>query len=465
VNTSAKPAVGAKRPGIDLTQGSVGRHMVSLGSFLAFGNVAIVLISMADVYFVSRLGSAAVAALSFTFPVYLIITAFSSGLGNGVVAVVSRAVGAGDQVLTRQLGTDALLLTVIGGLTLTLIGYLTIDPLFTMLGADDAVLPLVKEYMHIWYLGVVLVIFPQISQTIARAYGDAKNPSIFMWSMCITNIVLDPILIFGLGPIPAFGLKGAAIAALISRCVYVAGMLWLLHWRLNALASVSFNSERLRDSWGRLLHIGIPAMATQMVQPVSSAILTKVVALSGTLAVAAYGIGSRFEMITAIYLWAAAGAVPSLVGQNVGARRMDRVQECLSLAIKFCLVAGAVVTVLAIAGGRPVVDFFAKSPEVADITLFYVRVIALSYVLGGLVLIAAQAMNALRRPLPATGISMARTIGVVPFALAGHWAGGIYGVFIGIAVGASICGAVAWLMLSRILTQETARVAAQPAAG
>jgi len=125
--------------------------------------------------FRSKLGPPALAALSFTFPIYLIVTAFSSGLGNGVVAVIARAVGAGDKSGTKALGTDGLLLTVSIGVLLSVVGYATINPLFTFLGADAAVMPLVKDYMHVWYLGVVLVIFPQVSQTIARAHAMPRH--------------------------------------------------------------------------------------------------------------------------------------------------------------------------------------------------------------------------------------------------------------------------------------------------
>jgi len=120
------------------------------------------------------------------------------------------------------------LLTVSIGVLLSVVGYATINPLFTFLGADAAVMPLVKDYMHVWYLGVVLVIFPQVSQTIARAHGDAKTPTYFMWVMSIVNVVLDPIFIFGWGPIPAFGLKGVAFSIIAARAVYVIGMMWLL---------------------------------------------------------------------------------------------------------------------------------------------------------------------------------------------------------------------------------------------
>jgi putative MATE family efflux protein len=414
---------------------------------------------MVDLFFVSKVGPEALAALSFTFPIYLTVTAFSSGLGNGVVAVIARVVGSGDREATRELGTDALLLTVGVGLLLSVIGYFTIAPLFRFLGADPAVMPLVKQYMTIWYCGIVVVIFPQVSQTIARAHGEQRWPTVFMWIMSITNIVLDPILIPGWGPIPAMGLEGAAVAALVSRVVYCIGMFWLLHVRLRALAPLSFNVARVRASWGKLLHIGMPAIATQMVQPLSNAILTKVIAASGALAVAAYGVGTRIEMVTAIYLWGVAGALPPMVGQNVGARRMDRVRAAVSIAIKFCLAAGVILFVVAMAAGNQIIALFTKDPEVQTLAVYYFRVVAVGYALSGLVLIASQAMNALKRPMAAMAVSMARTFALtVPLALIGEWLGKIHGVFIGISAAGVLCGAAAWIMLSVIIAQEARRL-------
>ena len=357
MSASERPAAKTKARAVDLTQGSVGKHMRSLGTFLAFGTVAIFCTSMVDVYFVSKLGAHALAALSFTFPVYLIVTAFSSGLGNGVVAVIARAVGGGDRTATKELGTDALLLTVSMGVLISVAGLTTIHSLFRALGADEGVLALIEDYMHVWYLGVVLVIFPQVSQTIARAHGDARTPTFFMWAMSITNMALDPLFIFGWGPIPALGLRGAAFAAIAARAVYVVGMTWLLIYGLDALAPIRLSIARLRNSWKRLLHVGLPAIATQMVQPFSTALLTRIVAMSGSLAVAAFGVGSRIEMVTAIYLWAVAGALPPFVGQNAGAGRMDRVRSAIGIAIKFCIGAGIVLFAVAMIAGNEIVGY------------------------------------------------------------------------------------------------------------
>jgi putative MATE family efflux protein len=442
----------------DLTEGPVGTHLLTLGVFLAISVVSIMSISLVDIYFVARLGARSLAALSFTFPLVLITGAISVGFGNAVIAIVARAVGEGSHDTIRVLGTDSIFLAVLVVTALSATGYLTIEPLFTLLGADREVMPLITGYMHIWYFGAALQIVPQVGQSVIRAHGDTRTPSYITLMMSVVNVILDPILIFGFGPIPAFGLKGAAIANILARVLSMMGVLGVLHFRLHALAPLTLSPVRLRSSWTRLLHIGLPATATQLINPISAAVVTKVIALSGTTAVAGFGVGSRIEQLAAIYLWAVAGSLPAFVGQNAGAGRMDRVHTAIHIAIRFCLVAGLVVIALAMGAGPWIVAWFADDPQIQALALFYIRAVAFSIPIAGLVLIGSQTMYALRRPLPAAGISLCRTVLLlVPFALIGQWLGQVHGVFVGIAAAGAVCGASAWVILLIVLDQETRR--------
>lgn len=413
-------------------------------------------IGLVDIYFVARLGAKPLAALSFTFPIVLTLSAISLGLSNGVVAVIARAVGEDDHEGIRALGTDSILLGLSFVLVLSVTGYATIDPLFTLLGADGEVMPLIKQYMHIWYIGILLQIIPQLGQSILRAHGDTRTPSLITLVMSVTNVLLDPILIFGWGVIPALGIRGAVVSNILARALSLVGVLSALHFRFHALAPISFSPARLRNSWKKLLHIGLPSTATQLVMPISAAVVTKIIALSGTLAVAAYGVGSRIESLTSIYLWAVAGALPAFVGQNAGAGRMDRVREAVGIAIKFCVTVGLCMIVITMLAAPEIVGHFTKDANVSALASYYLRVVSLSYALSGLVIIASQTMNALHRPLPAAAIGLTRTVGVlVPFALLGQWLGQIHGVFIGIAMAGATCGAIAWLVLTKVLAQES----------
>jgi Na+-driven multidrug efflux pump len=145
---------------------------------------------------------------------------------------------------------------------------------------------------------------------------------------------------------------------------------------------------------------------------------------------------------------------------------MDRVVEAVRLAVRFCICAGVALLLAAYFGAPTIVTQFTDDAEVGRYSIFYLRVVAVGYGLTGLVLIASQALNALRRPLPAMAINLCRTIAVtVPCAVVGHWAGGIHGTFVGIAVGGATCGALAWAVMSRVVHQETLRLSVPKSAG
>jgi Na+-driven multidrug efflux pump len=202
-------------------------------------------------------------------------------------------------------------------------------------------------------------------------------------------------------------------------------------------------------------------MSAQLATPVSSALLTKIIALSGIAAVAAYGVASRIEMFASVFLWGIAGSMTAFVGQNAGARRMDRVQEAVSIATKSCIGVGLCLILAAVAGGTQAVAHFSDDVQVQKLAVDYLRLVSIGYGLTGLVLIASQTMNALRRPLPAATINLARTVGItVPFALVGHYLGGIHGVFIAIALAGATCGAAAWVAMTRVVSHEAQRLAA-----
>jgi putative MATE family efflux protein len=450
-----------KRGSINLVEGSVGQHLVSLGVFLALNVVAVMTISLIDIYYVSRLGHTQLAALSFVLPILMIVNAVSLGLGNGVIAVVARAVGAGNRDVIRTLSTDAMLLGIAIMLVMAGIGYLSIEPMFTLMGASPEVLPFIKQYMTVWYLSVGVQIIPGLLQNVLRALGDMRTSAVLNVVICTMILGLDPLLIFGWGPVPAFGIQGAAIANAIVRIFTMICMVSVLHFRMRALAPISLSMERLRRSWGQLLYVGLPSTSAQLAMPVSSALLTKIIALSGIGAVAAYGVASRIEMFASVFLWGIAGSMTAFVGQNAGARRMDRVQEAVGLAIKACIAVGLCLTVVALTAGNQMVAHFSDDTEVRTLAVEYLRLVSLGYGLSGLVMIASQTMNALHRPLPAATLNLARTVGVtIPFVVLGHYLGGIHGVFIAILLAGTTCGAMAWVAMTRIVSHESQRLTA-----
>lgn len=423
---------------------------MKLALYMMLGSVATMTFQLADAYFVAQLGTEELAALALSFPVVMILHAISIGLGTGVTAVIARAYGGGNVDRARVLTTDSISLAFAIAVVFAVVGHATMDPLFLAIGATETTLPLVESYMDIWYYGMPFMVVPLIANAVIRAFGDAKFPSMIMATTAVLNIILDPILIFGAFGIPGMGLRGAAIALLISRFVTLVASVFILHKRMHALDYSLPTIMRLRESWSSLLHIGLPATGTQLITPVSSAILTSLVASYGATAIAAYGVATRIEMFSLIFTMALSISIAPFVGQNAGGGRMDRVREAMSFAYKASFVYGlAVAAVLAVAGGA-IASEFSDDPAVIGAATTYLWIVPISFGFMGLVNISSGCLNALAKPMPAMAIGLSKSLFVqIPLAYAGAAIWGLGGVFAGMAASTIIVSGIAFVLTRR----------------
>ena len=189
-----------------MLEGPVGSTLLRLALPMMMGIVSVMLINIVDTFYIGQLGVRELAAISFAFPVISTLVSMVFGLGIGTSAVLSRAIGKGHLVRVRQLTTHSLLLIALGMVFISFLGIITLNPLFRAMGAEEDLIPLIREYMFIWYLGVGLVAIPIVGNSAIRASGDSKTPSLVMMMAAIINAVLDPLLIFGLGPFPQMGI-------------------------------------------------------------------------------------------------------------------------------------------------------------------------------------------------------------------------------------------------------------------
>ncbi len=188
-----------------LTKGPVGKHLIDMTIPVFFGVFTMMLQGFADAFFIGMVGDWELAALSFAYPILMIVMSVAIGLGAGTSSVVARAIGANDSTRAARLATDSLLLSFIITGSISFLGILTIDSLFLSLGAPKEMIPLIRGYMEILYLGVPFVVVGMVGMSSMRATGDTRLPSLLMIIASIANIIIDPIMIFGLGPIPAMG--------------------------------------------------------------------------------------------------------------------------------------------------------------------------------------------------------------------------------------------------------------------
>lgn len=435
-----------------LTEGPVGKTLIRLTIPMVIGIVGMVAFNLVDTFFVGRLGAPELAAMSFTFPVVLVIQSLALGLGMGASAVLARAIGEGDHHKVQRLTTDSLVLSVLIVAAFVIAGMVTIEPLFRMLGADENILPLIKKYMRIWYIGVPFVIIPMVGNNAIRATGDTKTPAAIMVVAIVINLTLDPLLIFGIGPFPRLELAGAALATVIARTVTLVVSLLVLTRREKML---TFEVPELKDvfnSWKKILYIGLPAAGTNMIIPVSIGIITRLVASYGPESVAGFGVASRIEIFALTLVLALRSVLIPFVGQNLGAGKHARIQRGVKYSQIFAMLWGAVLFLLFIIGAQMIAGIFNKDPSIIEAINLYLTIVSISYGAYGVFLLTASTFNALNKPLQAAGLSIFRMFVLyVPLALLGSLLFGLRGIFGAAAIANLVTAAASFIWIRRVV--------------
>jgi putative MATE family efflux protein len=435
-----------------LLQGPVGKTLISLAMPMAFGIAAIILFTVVDTFYVGRLGAEQLAAMGFTFPISYIVMSIAMGLSVGTSSTIARAIGEGHQLRVQRLTTDGLGLAFVIVTCFSLIGLTNLNTIFSMIGAKGEILELISDYMIPWCLGVGLLVIPMVGNGALRATGDTKTPATIMVIAGIVNIVLDPFLIFGIGPFPRLELQGAALATVVSWGVTFTASLWILGKREGMIRLPIFDPKHTFDSWKQILHIGVPAAGANMMEPLSMAVITRMISEYGKEAVAAFGVGGRLEALSLIGIWALSMAMTPFVGQNFGAGNCDRVRAALRFGVKFSLVWGGVTfTVLYFLSGIIAPIFNDNKAVIASVILF-LQIIPISYAMYGISTLVNSTFNALGKPLQASLVIILHLfVFVLPLAYLGSKVYGLKGIFVGIAVGNAAVGIIAYLMVQKFL--------------
>ena len=439
----------------NLTEGAISSQLIKLTLPMIGGIAAIVAFNLADTYFVGRLGTDRLAAMSFTFPVVLTLGNLALGLGIGASSIIARAIGEGDRSRVQRFTTNSLTLGVVAVVVLAGIGLLTIEPLFSALGADSTVMPYIKEYMQIWYFGMMFLVVPMVGNSAIRAAGDTATPSLIMIFSAGFNILLDPLLIFGLLGLPQLGLAGAALATVISRAMTLIASLLILKFKENMLASRLPDLKETLWCWRDILTVGLPAAGSSMIMPISIGVITSFLAGYGSTTVAGFGVASRIESFSLIVLMALSASIAPFVGQNWGAKKYRRVTTALNQSYLFCLGWGLLVAGLLSVLATPIVGLFNQNPEVIAIARTYLLLVPISYGAGGMIQVTNSTFNSLGRPLPPVIITVSRMLVIyVPLAYIGSRYFGAWSIFLAAAIANSVMGLVAYLWSRRICPQR-----------
>ena len=440
--------------GANLTAGPVEQTLLRLTLPMCLGTFSIIAFNFTDTYFVSGLGTRALAAISFTFPVVIFIGSIAIGLGVGTSVVISQAVGAGNRHQAKRTATDGLLLAVLSLIPFMLIGLATIDPLFTRLGAGPELLPDIHAYMRIWYLGILFVVVPMVGNNAMRATGDMIHPALIMTLGAGINIILDPLLIYGWGNHPGLGMAGAALATVIARTLTLTAAVYVLYAKKRLLIFARPRLAELIRSWRAIMHVGIPAAAMQMILPLSMGIFMTYVARFGPTAVAAVGAGIKIEGFALVVIMALSSILVPFIGQNWGAAAYHRAAQGLKRSSQFAVLWGLGCVMMLAAAAVPLARIFSRDPLVLSRLQLFLRIVPWGYGLLGVSMLAGSAFNAIKKPARSAALSLLRlTVFFLPLLHFGtHWLG-FPGLLSAVALSNILAGITGWFWARQVLAQ------------
>ncbi|MFA5336973.1 MAG: MATE family efflux transporter [Candidatus Omnitrophota bacterium] len=406
------------------------------------GTFAMNAYNLTDTWFVSRLGTNALAAMSFTFPVVMLLGFIMRGLGTGAMTVVAHALGRGKQQTAARITTHAVFLSSSLALCLMVVGFLTIKPLFMRLGAAGEVFVLTQQYMMIWYWGLVIRVVQMMFADIIIGTGNTKAVSVLMVGGTMLNFILDPMMIFGLWGFPKMGIQGAALATVISEVLVLAGAFYFIHKKYKLILFITHSRQRIVSSWRRILRIGIPTILSSVLTPFSAAIVIKIVSGFGKAAVAAIGVASRIEMFAFMIPMTVGMSLVPFVAQNYGAQRFDRIKAVRKGAMLFALIFGFIIAGVFVFIARSLGRLFSSDPEVVNILVRYIYITCFGYGFLEVHRYAGFCMIGIHQPISSAFLNTIRMIVLmIPLAYFGAKFFGISGIFWGRLI-TDICSAV-----------------------
>src|SRR5204862_736455 len=374
----------------DLTQGSVTRHLLHMSAFLAVSMVVQTLYLLADLYWVGRLGKEAIAAVGVAGNITMVVLALTQMLGVGTTTLISQAAGRKDQTQAELVFNQSFVMSILVALALGVVGFIVRPAYCDWLSADTETATLAKAYL-LWFLPGLLLQFPLVALGSAlRATGIIKPTVGLQVFSVLLNIVLAPLLIFGIGPWPRLGVTGAALATFIS--ILVADVLIVIYFEKK------YHYLRFRfplfsprtKIWGGMLRIGVPAGAEFVLLFVYIMIVYAIIRCFGPEAQAGCGIGARVMQALILPVVALSFAASPVVSQNFGGRHADRVRRSVYSAIGIASLMMLVLTLITYFAPATLIRVFSRDPRVIAFGGEYLQIVSLNFISAGIVFVSSS---------------------------------------------------------------------------
>jgi len=394
----------------DLTQGPVGRHLLKFAGFIALTTFFQTLYFLVDLYFVGRLGRDAVAGVSLSGNLMMIVLALTQSLGVGATALVAQATGARDYARANRLFNQAFVMSSLTGLVFGVIVVIARDAYVEALAADAGTAREAHNYLA-WFLPALVLQFGLVALGSAlRGIGDMKMPTAMQVGTVLLNIVLAPVLIVGWGTGRPLGVAGAGLASFIA--IAAGTVAFVLYFRRPS-SRVRFHPSQWRPDlalWRQMLGIGLPAGGEFALIAIYMVVVYDIIQGFGAAAQAGFGIGGR--LMQALFLPAVAigFATAPVVGQNFGARLGDRVRHAFYAAAAMTAAVMAIMTALCRLAPAALVRLFSADPAVVAFGTEYLRIVSWNFVASGVIFAGSSALQGLGNSRPALAASALRLV-------------------------------------------------------
>ncbi|MDV2482589.1 MATE family efflux transporter [Methanoculleus sp. Wushi-C6] len=432
----------------ELTEGDLFRGLLIVAAPIVAGNFLQSGLELVDLFFVGRLGKEAIAGVAMSTSVVMVLMTIIIGIVTANTAFVSRHYGAKEYDIAAKGISHTLILGLVFSIALSIVGILFAEDLLLLLGAEPAVALLGASYLKVLFTGSVTLVELWVINSTFQSCGDAITPMLLVVFANILNIVLDPLLIFGYGAVPALGVAGAAYATILSRSAAFVVAFGLL---LSGRSPVPFSLRTKFEfplAW-RLIRVAVPNSIQSGLRSVTFLAMMAVVAVFGTTALSAYGIVGRLELVALMPGFGIATATAVIVGQNLGARKPERAEAGVRLS---ALINGgfmALVGAVFYFAGPAIIEVFDPSGESTAIGMSYMQTVAPFYVLLAVAIILGFALNGAgdtKRPMYATLVSMALIQVPLACILPGLLGIGIVGVWLAVVCGVTLQAGILFSM-------------------
>jgi len=377
----------------DFTTGSINRALGLLAIPMMLEMAMEAVFAVVDIAFVSRLGTNAIAAVGLTEALITVLYALAIGLGMGVTAMISRRIGARDPVAAAYVMGQAIWVGAAISLIIGVLGVAYAADLLRMMGASEGVIAEGKGFTAMLLGGNASILYLFLLNAGFRGAGDAP---VALRSLTLANglnIILDPCLIFGLGPFPELGVTGAAVATTIGRSAGVAYLFWYLFAGKGRLQFQLNNLAISPELIGRMIRISAGGIGQFLIATSSWIAIIRVVALYGSAPIAAYTIAIRLIEFVFLPAWGLGNAAATLVGQNLGAARPDRAEKSVWAASRYNVIFMTVLGSIFIVLAPQIVGMFTDDAEILGYGVSCLRIMGLGYPMYAVGMIVIQALN------------------------------------------------------------------------